>query len=307
MKMERFSITSADGRTALAAYRLIPAQPRAMLQISHGMCEYFLRYEGFAEYLAARGILVFGHDHLGHGSTATSEQELGFTVKGGGARVLAEDVHNLSLKMKKKYPELPLILLGHSMGSFIARSVAEKYPSTYRAVIFSGTGGPDIPANLGRWLAGLMMLFCTERHRSKLMRSISFAGYNKKFEKGCDRNAWLTRDAAVVEAYNADPHCGFVFTLRGYYDMFTHIAHVSRVEWAEHMKKDLPILLFSGEMDPVGSWGKGVRRVAERLEKAGAQDVTLKLYPEMRHETLNEIGKEQVWSDIAEWIDLKLR
>lgn len=305
--MERFSIPSADGRSTLAAYAVIPPSPRAMLQISHGMCEYFLRYEGFAEYLAEQGILVFGHDHLGHGNTASSPEELGFTVSGGGADVLLHDVRRVAEHMRGRYPDLPVILFGHSMGSFIARAVLEgDTASPYSAAILCGTGGPDTPAAAGKALASLLIALRGEKHRSTLLKSIAFAGYNKKFEKNCDKNAWLTRDASVVDKYNADPFCTYVFTLRAYHDLFTLVERVSRREWAENLPKDLPLLLISGEMDPVGSWGRGVRLVDEALRKASVKDLTLRLYPEMRHEILNEIGKETVWRETLEWINERI-
>lgn len=305
--MQRFSIGSHDRVTTLCAYRQIPEQPpRAMVQISHGMCEYFLRYRAFAEYLAASGILVFGHDHLGHGGSVQREEDLGYTQKGGGMESLIEDVHNLALKMKKKYPGIPVILFGHSMGSFLARLVVERYPSTYAGAIFCGTCGYGLPTGLGKALADILMVFFGEHHRSGLMKRIAFGGYNKTYEKGCDANAWLSRDERVVSAYNADPLCGFSFTLRGYHDLFQMIEHVSRDRWLMRMPKTLPILLTAGEDDPVGGYGKGVRRVAERLKKAGHEDVTLKLYPAMRHEILNELEYETVWADLKEWIETKL-
>ena len=304
--MERFSIPSADGLTSLAAYAILPASPRAMVQISHGMCEYFLRYEGFAEYLAEQGILVFGHDHLGHGHSAVRAEDLGFTVSGGGADCLCRDVLALARHMKERFPTLPLFLFGHSMGSFIARAVLEEDASPYHAAILCGTGGPDTPAGAGKLLASLLMALRGERHRSHMLKGIAFAGYNKKFEKGCDRNAWLTRDASVVKAYNADPFCTYVFTLRAYHDLFTLVERVSRRAWAQRIPRDLPLLLISGEMDPVGSWGKGVRLVDTALREAGVRDLTLRLYPEMRHEILNEISREDVWKEILEWIGEKL-
>lgn len=303
--MERFTFLSSDGITHLAAYRTTPENPRALVQISHGMCEYFLRYEGFAEYLSAQGFLVFGHDHLGHGNSAPDATSLGFTVSGGGYQNLIEDVHTLSLKMKEEYPSLPLILFGHSMGSFIARAVVEQFGSDYKAAIFCGTGGPDTPAGAGKLLASLLMLFCGERHRSALLKSIAFMGYNKKFEKGCDKNAWLTRDADVVTRYNADPFCTYTFTLRAYHDLFSLVARVNRREWAQSLRRDLPILVVSGEMDPVGSYGLGVRAVAKMLEDAKIEDLTLTLYPEMRHEILNELEKDSVWTEICQWIASK--
>ena len=304
--MQRFTMTSSDGKTALAAYCLIPQNPRAMVQISHGMCEYFLRYEGFAEYLASHGFIVFGHDHLGHGSSAATPEDLGFTASKGGAGMLIEDVHSLSLEMKAQYPHLPLFLFGHSMGSFISRAVMEIYGEDYAGSVICGTGGPETPAAAGKALASLLIKLKGERHRSAFLRGVAFAGYNKKYEKGCDKNAWLTRDTAVVEKYNADPLCAYTFTLRGYRDLFRLVEHVSREEWAKKYPAELPTLVISGEMDPVGSWGKGVRAVADRLQKAGVKDVTLTLYPEMRHEILNELGREQVWSDIEQWMEKKL-
>ena len=307
MEIKRFTHLSSDGSTELAAYEVVPSHPRAMLQIAHGMCEYFLRYEGFAHYLAEEGFLVFGHDHLGHGYTAKTPEDLGFTASGGGAEYLVEDVHQLSLHMKAEHPTLPLILFGHSMGSFIAREVITRHGKDYTAAIICGTGGPETPAGAGKLLASLMMIFKGERYRSKLLKSIAFAGYNKKFEKGCDKNAWLTRDHAVVERYNTDPLCAYTFTLRAYHDLFTLVSLVSRKDWAGNLPKDLPILVVSGENDPVGSWGAGVRKVADRLQEAGILDVMLKLYPDMRHEILNELEHETVWKDIKTWLEQKLR
>ena len=304
--MERFRIRSSDEATDLAAYCIEPEHPRAMIQIAHGMCEYFGRYRSFAKALAALGFLVFGHDHLGHGESAKTQDDLGFTASGGGSEHLVEDVAILSRHMKALHPTLPLVLFGHSMGSFIVRETLARYGDVYSAAVFCGTGGPEAPAALGKLLASALIKLQGEHHRSPLLTSISFLGYNKKFEKGCDPNAWLTRDQSVVAKYNEDPRSGFVFTLRAYHDLFTLVDTVSRRNWAHRIPKSIPILLISGEMDPVGDYGRGVKAVYNRLVAADVEDVTLKLYPAMRHEILNEIDKETVWEDLVKWINAKL-
>lgn len=299
--MKTFHIMSSDGKTKLACYRTECKNPQAMLQISHGMCEYFKRYSEFATYLARRGILVFGHDHLGHGETAPTEAELGFTAEGGGANFMVEDVHNLSLNMMDEYPNVPLVLFGHSMGSFIAREVMARYGEDYRAAIFCGTGGPDMPTGAGKLLASLIMRLFGERHRSKLLKKISFAGYNKRYDHCETSMDWLTRDSETVERYLQDPFCNYVFTARAYHDLFTLVEWVSKKSWAERLPKNVPILVISGMMDPVGGFGIGVKKVADRLSDAGL-NTTLRLYPDMRHEILNEIGKEQVWEELELWL-----
>lgn len=273
-----------------------------MVQISHGMCEYFGRYTAFAEFLADHGFLVFGHDHLGHGHSAPTPNDLGFTSEGGGADCLVQDVLTLSQRMKDEHPGLPLILFGHSMGSFIAREAIARNGELYDAAILCGTGGPETPAAAGKLLASLLMLLRGERHRSPLLKKIAFAGYNKRYEQPCDPNAWLTRDKEVVERYNADPLCTYTFTLRAYHDLFTLVEWVSKKNWAKRLPSSLPLLVVSGKEDPVGSFGKGVKSVYDRLFAAGCSDVTLKLYPDLRHEILNELDKEQVWTDLLEWM-----
>ena len=299
--MKIFHLPSADGKSTLACYRTECKNPQALLQISHGMCEHFKRYASFATFMARRGVLVFGHDHLGHGGTAPSQKELGFTAAGGGADFLVEDVHALSLHMKKEYPNLPLFLFGHSMGSFIARETVARHPQVYHAAIFCGTGGPDMPVGAGKLLARLLMLFFGEHHRSPLLKRISFAGYNKRYPYVETSMDWLTRDSDTVAAYQADPLCGYTFTLRGYHDLFTLVEWVSRKDWAERLPKSIPYLVVSGEMDPVGGWGQGVKKVADRMVAAGL-NTTFRLYPDMRHEILNELDFERVWEELELWI-----
>ena len=300
--MVQFQMRSNDGKTDLACYRIEPTEkPVALFQIVHGMCEYFGRYEAFAESLAARGVLVFGHDHLGHGNSAPTPDDLGFTAEGGGADFLVEDIYSLTCAMKTQYPDLPVVLFGHSMGSFVVREALARHGDAYTAAIICGTGGPDSPAGAGKAMARTIMAFRGERYRSKFLKNVAFTGYNKKFEKGCPVNAWLSRDEKLIRKYDNDPFCSYTFTVRAYHDLFTLVQWVSSKKWASRLPKDLPCLVTSGEMDPVGSWGKGPRAVAQRMKDAGMTKVTLKMYPDMRHEILNEVGREDVWKELTEW------
>lgn len=305
--MEEFRMLSKDGKTELACYRVLPeGEPRAVFQIVHGMCEYFGRYEDYAKTLAANGIAVVGHDHLGHGNSAPTANDLGFTAAGGGADFLVEDVYALTEKVKAEYPGLPVILFGHSMGSFVAREVLARHGEAYLAAVICGTGGPEAPAGAGKAMAKVIMVFRGERHRSGLLKNIAFAGYMKKTEKGAPANAWLTHDYKIVDKYNADPFCTYTFTVRAYHDLFTLVAWANDKKWANRLPKDLPCYVTAGEEDPVGAFGKGPRTVADRMVAAGMKKVTLRMWPGMRHEILNEIGKEEVYRELNEWIFAQL-
>ncbi len=296
---------SSDGQNTIVFYRYVPREtaPRAILQISHGMCEYIGRYEPFADYLCGLGYLVAGNDHIGHGETAKSEADLGFT---GGAECLVDDVYRLTECLKAEYPGLPVVLFGHSMGSFVARRYLEKYPEAADAAMISGTGGPDSPTGFGKALTRFLMLFHGERYRSTFVKNIAFMGYNKHFESENCKDAWISRDREIVARYGKDPLCQFTFTLRGYYDLFTLLGKVSKKTWAGNLKKDLPILMISGDDDPVGAYGVGVKKVYDRMLAAQMSDVTLKLYDGARHEVLNETNRAEVFADIAAWLEQKI-
>lgn len=301
------SYPSANGRDTVACCVWTPADavPCAVVQIAHGMQEYVRRYEPFARYLCAHGYAVGGNDHLGHGGTAASAADLGFTGEGGGADAMIADVHTMTVRLREQFPGLPLILLGHSMGSFIARNAVADFGGDYDAAIFVGTGGPEMPTGAGMLLARWRMFRRGERHRSNLIAKVAFGNYNRKYEGPVTKNSWISRDEAVVRAYMADPYCNFPFTARGWYDLFDLLGRVSRKDWAGKLPVDLPILLTSGTMDPVGNFTRGVTAVHRRLVRAGIRDLTLKFYPEARHEILNEINRDEVYADITAWLDAR--
>ncbi|MBQ7384170.1 MAG: lysophospholipase [Clostridia bacterium] len=301
--LKRGSFPSSDGVDNIAYYIFVPKKaPHAIVQISHGMCEHIMRYEDFADFLCSEGFVVCGNEHLGHGNTAPDDSHLGYTAKGG-ADFILRDLHEMTLLIKREYPSLPLVLLGHSMGSFIARLYLSVYQNEADAAIISGTGGPESPTAMGKLLAKLNILFCGEMNRSELIYNIAFGSYSKRYPKGCSKYLWISRDEEIQSAYAKDKFCTFRFTAGAYYDLFDLLGRVSKKSWAHSLKKELPILMISGNMDPVGNYGKGVMTVYERLKAAEMSDVTLKLYDGGHHEMLNEINRDEVYADILAWLD----
>lgn len=265
------------------------------------MCEYVGRYDAWARRFCAEGYAVCGNDHLGHGNTAKASDDLGFTAPRSGANLLVEDVYSLTKMMKERFPDTPIVLYGHSMGSFVARAYLTCHGDALAAALISGTAGPEQPAGLARKLAHAIAAVKGDRHRSKLLTALAFGAYNKKFPEDEGVNAWLTRDVKVREAYANDPFCTFVFTAAGYDTLFSLLVEVSDKGWAERVPKTLPVLLFSGDMDPVGNYGKGVRAVHQRLLAAGC-DARLKLYENGRHEMHNELQRDEVFSDLIAYL-----
>ena len=300
---KRGSFASADGKNTVATYRWEPVgEVRAVVQICHGMSEYIGRYEGFATYLASCGFAVGGNDHLGHGYTAATEADLGYTARKDGVDLILSDLHSMSAELRRGREHLPFVLFGHSMGSFFARLYVTTYAGEVDAAIFCGTAGFEQPTALAKLLAKLNIAFCGERNRSRFLYSLSTGSYYKKFPKGSPSNIWLTADMSVIQAYATDPLSGFRFTARAYYDLFDVLTRVSKRAWAKRVPKELPILLMAGDQDPVGNFGKGVRAVHDRLQRAGVQDLTLHLYEGDHHEILNELDREHVLAQTLAWL-----
>ncbi|MBQ9802578.1 MAG: lysophospholipase [Clostridia bacterium] len=299
VSFEELTYLSADGKTTVHAYIWAPQSipPRAVVQLSHGMCEYVERYDEWARRFAAEGIVFCGNDHLGHGRTAAVPQDLGYTAPRGGADYLVEDLHRMTELMRQRYPDLPLFLYGHSMGSFAARLYLTRYGEELAGALISGTAGTEQPTGLALKLTHAIAAAKGNRHRSKLITSLAFGAYNKRFSEENDPNAWLTRDKEVRQRYQNDPFCCYVFTTAGYDTLFTLLSTVSRRAWFAGVPKQLPILLFAGDNDPVGNYGKGVTKVYEQLKAAGC-NVTLKLFEGGRHEMHHEEEKDKVFAEL---------
>ena len=294
-----FSLPSSDGIHTLAAFCWTPENPVGVIQLSHGMCEYILRYTDFAERMCDAGFAVVGHDHLGHGYTARNADELGYiTDAKDPALCLVKDVYAVNSWIKSTFPTLPVILYGHSMGSFVARRALTEYKDAWDAAVLSGTAGPEAPTGAGKLLCRVLGLF-GKYNRSALLYNIAFGSYDKPFKSDGIKNAWLTRDHAVIERYNADPFCSYRFTVNGYLTLFTLLGAVSSKDWASKMPLDLPMLLVSGEDDPVGNFGKGVREVEARLRKAGAKELSSMYFEGMRHEPHNETDNDKFFEGVS--------
>ena len=276
---------------------------QGVIQIAHGMIDYIERYTAMAEYFAKKGYVVAGNDHLGHGDSVLTKEDYGYFTEKNASRCVVEDMHKLTAIMKKKYPDVPYFLLGHSMGSFFARRYLTVYKDGIDGVILLGTGAPkDAEVRLGYLLADTICRQRGTRCRSKLLYEMSLGNYNRKFKPVKTPYDWLSRDEKKDRDFGDDPLTDFIFTAGAYRDFFEVILKTAKLEKAGKMRTDLPILILSGSKDPVGEETKGVRRVYERYDKAGAEDLSIGFYEDARHELLNELNRDQVSADILEWI-----
>lgn len=295
---------SSNGVDSVSYRCYIPQKkPMAMVQISHGMAEHFGRYHEFAGFLAEKGFLVCGNDHLGHGQTATTLEDLGFFGEKNGWINMTDDLHLLTMKMKQEYGDLPCFLIGHSMGSLLARAYLSCYGKDLAGAVLIGTSGENPAARASMPLIKLIAKAKGKRHRSGFIYRLAFGNYNSRYEKGSRKLAWMSQDNGVLDSFKADERCNFILTVAGFGDLMKMLLYVSRKDWASEVPSSLPVTLLSGDMDPVGNFGEGIRQVFKQLQMAGLNDLSLKLYPGFRHEILNEPGKEQVYQDILLWLE----
>lgn len=295
---------STDGKNKIHAELFIPSDNNisCVVQISHGMMDYVGRYKGMAEALCAKGIALCGHDHLGHGDSVSTPDDYGFFAGKNGYDYVIDDVKKMNDLIRQEFPGLPVVLLGHSMGSFIARLYAVKYAESIDGLIIHGTAGPNPATGAGLLLVKLLCAIKGERYRSKFICSLADGGYNKGFDPAEGDAAWLTRDPSMVADRKGNPKNDFIFTLAAYEDLFRFLGDCNHESWFKGFPKSLPTLVVSGEQDPVGGFGKGVRYVYDNLKKNGAK-VELKLYPEARHELFMETNRDEVFADLAHWIE----
>ena len=303
-----FYFQSSTGRTSIHALKCVPdSKPRAVVQIAHGIAEHIDRYRPFMEFLADKGFVVAGNDHLGHGKSIRVPEEQGFFAEKDGWWRVVDDMDKLHDIMSNEYPELPYVLFGHSMGSFLTRTYLIKHPDKYDGVILSGTGHQSPALVLGgNAAASVMAKLNGAMSDGAKLDLLAFGTYLNKIENPRTKFDWLSRDTEQVDKYIADPLCGFVGKIGLYRDMMQGIKFITDKKNIAQMNKEKPVYFMSGDGDPVGDYGKGVERAYKAFCDAGLHDVFMRLYPGGRHEMLNETNKEQVYQDILSWLNEKI-
>ncbi len=305
IKKESLFYQSADGIDKIHASIWTPeGEPRAILQIIHGMQEYIDRYDELARFFAGHGFVVCGEDHLGHGESVADGGTYGYFCKNDPEKVLPEDSHQLTLMMKERYKGLKYVVLGHSFGSFITREYLARFGSDVDVAIISGTAyQPASVAKSGLFVARLQKLFFGDRHIARSLDKISFGSYLSKIENPKTPSDWLSYNEESVAAYRSDPWCTFTFTINGFETMAKLLLLVGNKNRMQFIPHDLPILLSAGREDPVGNYGKGVEQLYNIYKDEIGLNVSLKLYDHMRHEIHNEPDRLKVYEDYLEFVN----
>ena len=287
---------------ALKGYIYEPEQEiKGIIQICHGMAEHIKRYDDFMQFLCNNNFVVIGYDQRGHGMTAGSVEKCGYMDDSDNIEVLVHDVHKVNNYIKELYPNLPIYLFGHSMGSFVSQRYVELYDNEIDGLILSGSSyNKGLKINMGNWLASLITKIKGRTYISRLINNLSLGSYNKKFKDAKTEVDWLSREHENNIKYIEDEYCGMIFTVSFFKDLTNTFSLIASD--LELINNDLPIYIMSGDSDPVGDFGKGTTKLFNNLKKVGINDLTLKLYKDGRHEMLNEINKEEVYNNILDWI-----
>jgi len=304
MRSETFTFKDPEG-WGIFVYKWLPdngVKARAVVEIVHGMCEHAARYNRFAEALTREGYLVYAQDLRAHGKTAGSIENLGYAGRDGFNQMVV-DIKQLNDILKKENPGLPVFLFGHSFGSFLSQAYVAQYGDTIKAVVLSGTAGKQSLLNLGIAIATIQMLFFGPKYKSKLLHTMTFKDYNNSFKPNRTKSDWLSRDQAEVDKYVNDPYCGTVSSAGFFYDLLRGLKYIHEEETMKNIPKNLPVYLFSGTHDPVGNMGKGPSWLFNTYKKLGIEDLKLRLYENARHETLNEINRDEVTRDVINWLN----
>lgn len=304
MIKKEFYIPSADGVHRLHVVLWEPdTEVKGVVQISHGMIEMVERYEDFALFLNRHGYAVIGNDHLGHGLTAGNNSDLGYICPSNMSATVTADLHRVTKCAKRKFKNVPYFLFGHSMGSFMARRYLMRYGMDVDGAILAGTGAQSsLILAIGNLQSGFVRMILGDRYRSRFLKASAFGSYQRRIPHPRTQSDWLTRDVDVVDFCLSNKYCNYLFTVNGYRTILEVLSYIQKKENIDRIPKEMPILLMSGGQDPVGNYGKGVKKVYDSYKKAGIQDVSMKLYPDDRHEILNELNKDIVYQNVLKWL-----
>lgn len=306
---ENFKFRDITG-LEINCYNWIPeCEPKAIVQIVHGMAEHCVRYTEFAERLMKEGYIVYAYDHRGHGFTAENTDELGYMDDKDNFMAMVKNAKEITDFAKSNHKNVPVVLFGHSMGSFISQRYIELYGNEIDGVILSGTNGKQnsVVLNLGITVSGFETKVKGRKHKSKTMDKLSFGNFNNNFKPNRTNFDWLSRDEKEVDKYINDPYCGAIFTSSFFYDFLRGLKAIHQQENLNRIPKKLPIYIFAGDKDPVGDKGKGIVNLYNLYKDLNIEDVNYKLYKEGRHEMLNELNKAEVIEDVLEWINKHIR
>lgn len=273
--------------------------PKAIVQLSHGMAEHVNRYDAFSTFMVNNGIFMYGNDHRGHGYTSNKQGQLGYFADENGFMKVTSDLYELTRIIKEEYPRTPVFLLGHSMGSFLARKYIQDYSHLINGVILAGTGyHTKYATHVAKWIAKKL----PPKEASHLLNKLVFQAYNRKIPNNTTSFDWLSRDAESVRRYIADPYSGFIPTARFFHDLMDGLQMIQQKKANLHIRKSLPMFIVSGDADPVGDYGKGIWKTAHQYRNLGLTDVKVMLFEGARHELINETNKQEVYETIYNWI-----
>ena len=293
---------SSSGKATIEALHWPCENPRGVVQLCHGMCEHIGRYDEFAKFLNEHGFAVVGNNHLGHGASLIDGQ-FGYFGDDGAYNYLIEDLELLRKKASAIYPGVPYFLFGHSMGSFITRIYIARYGKYLDGAVICGTSGPNPLASVGQLLTKAVIALRGRTYVSHLLERVAGTDNLKRIPNARTSSDWLSRDEAKVDEFINDELCGFTFTCSAYLELARMLENVSDDAWFKSVPRELPLFIISGDADPVGRWGEGVKIVYENLCEAGVSNVTLKLYPGARHELLNEQNRGEVFDDVLAFFE----
>ena len=303
--IEEFFYDSSNGKDKIHAKIYVPGSEKikGIIQFSHGMCECVDKYKEFINFVVNNNYVFCGNDHLGHGRSINSEDEKGFFASKNGYKYVVNDLYKMTKYIKKRFPNLPIFLIGHSMGSFIARCYASKYGNNINGLLLCGTIGPQWPIEGGIQLADRIIKKHGELYRSKTLDKLSFEFANINFEPVKTRYDWTCSNEEAIKDHLRNKESQFIFTASGFKDLFYLVKNCNDEKIIKDTPKNLPMFIFSGSMDPIGENGIGIKKVVEIYKKMGIKDVEYKLYADKRHEMLRETNMNEVFADILNWIE----